>query len=133
MKQEYKTALAFLTASIVPALYLAVVYPLSGVHDWWSVLGTFFVFYYFAAAATVLLGLPAFLVLRKFNLVTWWSSLGGGALVGVLAQIAVTSGRLDEPESLVRFATLGAIAGLAFWLVWRSWSPAATRGIHNVA
>ena len=70
MKQEYRTVLAFLTASIVPALYLAVMYPLSGVHDWRSVLGTFVVFYYFSAAATGLLGLPAFLVLLRFKLVT---------------------------------------------------------------
>ena len=133
MKHEHKTALAFLTASIVPAMYLAVVYPLSGVHDWRSILGTFIVFYYFAAAATGLLGLPAFLVLRKFKLVTWWSSLCGGALVGAVTQVAVTSGRFDEIESLSRLSMLGAIAGLAFWLVWRSWSPAASRGVHNVA
>jgi len=133
MKQEYKTVVAFLTASIVPAMYLAVMYPLSGVHDWRSVFGTFFVFYYFSAAATGLLGLPAFLVLLRFKLVTWWSSLCGGALVGAVTQVAVTSGRVDEIQSLLRFAMLGAVAGLAFWLVWRSWSPAAGRGTHNVA
>jgi hypothetical protein len=133
MKQKYKTLLAFLTASIIPALYLAVVYPLSGVRDWRSVIGTFFVAYYFAAAATVLLGLPAFLILRKLKLVAWWSSLGGGALVGAVTDVAVTSGRVNDIQSLLRFATLGAIAGLAFWLVWRSWSSAASHGIHNVA
>jgi len=132
MKQQYKTLLAFLTASIVPAIYLAVVYPLSGLRDWRSVLGTFLVFYYFAAAATGLLGLPAFLVLRKFDLVTWWSSLAGGALVGAITQFAVTSGSLDDITSLLRFAMLGAVAGLAFWLVWRSWSP-PDRGVHNAA
>ena len=99
--------LAFLAASIVPATYLAVVYPLSGVHDWRSVLGTFLVAYYFAAAATGLLGLPAFVVLRKFELVTWWSSLVAGALVGVLALLAVTSGSTDDIPSLLRFALLG--------------------------
>lgn len=132
MKQEYKTLLAFLTASVVPAIYLAVVYPLSGIRDLRSVLATVFVVNYFTAAATGLLGLPAFLVLRKFGLVAWWSSLVGGALVGATAHFAVAPG-VEDITSLLRFATLGAFAGLAFWLVWRSWSTAPSRNTQNAA
>ena len=62
MQQERssRTALAFLTASVVPALGFAVLYPLSGELDWRSGLGTFVVTYYFSAVATGFLGLPAF-------------------------------------------------------------------------
>lgn len=53
MQQERssRTALAFLTASVVPALGFAVLYPLSGELDWRSGFGTFFVTYYFSAVA----------------------------------------------------------------------------------
>ena len=118
MKPHYRTALAFLGASVLPAAYLAGVFPLSGERDPPSVLGSFFVAYWFSALATGLVGLPAFLLLSKFNLVAWWSAIGCGALAGLLALVAV-SGNPDG-ASVLRFAVLGSSAGLLFWLVLRS-------------
>lgn len=120
MRQGFATVLAFVAASLVPAIYLAVLYPLSGERDWQSVLGTFVVVYAFAAAATALVGFPAFLVLSLFKFVTWWSALGGGALVGGTAYFAVTSGRLLDTQSSLRFTVMGAVSGLTFWLFWRT-------------
>ncbi len=118
MKPEVRTALAFLAASIVPAAYLAVAFPLSGYHDAGSTFGTFVVVYYFSAVATGLLGFPAFLLLSKRNLVAWWSSIMCGALAGAASLVAVSS-NIDNTTAL-RFLLLGAAAGLFFWLVWRS-------------
>ena len=118
MKKTSATLLGFIAASVLPAAYLAVVFPLSGYRDPQSILGSFLVVYYFAAAATVILGVPAYLVLEKFNLVTWWSATGCGALAGLLTALAVTSNSDQATQS--RFAVLGAVAGLLFWSIWKA-------------
>jgi hypothetical protein len=124
VKPQYRTVLAFLGASVFPAAYLAVVFPLSGERDLPSVLGTFLVAYWFSALAAGLVGLPAFLLLSKFNLVAWWSAVGCGALAGIAALVAVSDN--TDGATALRFSALGAGAGLLFWLVLRSgpaWPP----------
>jgi len=118
MKPEYRTLLAFLAASVVPATYMAIAFPLSGEREPGSILGTFIVVYYFSALATGLVGLPAFLLLSKFRLVTWWSSLSGGALAGAITLFAILGGVETTPA--LRFVALGSVSGLAFWFVWKS-------------
>jgi hypothetical protein len=128
MKPEYSTALAFIAASAIPAAYLGAAFPLSGERDLGSVVGTFVVVYWFSFIATAVIGVPAFLLLGKFNLVAWWSAIACGAFAGFAAYAAVVSGN-SEPQSAFRYLGLGACSGLAFWLVLRSgqaW-PAAKR------
>jgi len=117
MKQATAALFGFLAASVLPAAYLAVAFPLSGERDVQSVLLSAFVFYFFAAVATAIFGLPTYLVLKRFNLVTWWSAVGCGALAGALTIAALTSN--FDPTSRLRFTLLGAAAGLLFWSVWR--------------
>lgn len=117
MKSELRTVLGFVAASVVPAAYLAIAFPLSDSRDPASVFSSFVVAYYFSALATGLLGLPLFLLLSKFDLVTWWSSVACGAAAGVVV-LAVVAGRLEDAVALM-YAALGAGAGLVFWLVWR--------------
>lgn len=112
------TILGFVAASLLPSAYLAVMAPLSGDRNFQSVLGSFVVFYYFASAATVLLGVPAYLILKKFNLVAWWSALGGGTLVGALVSFAVAP--TSDPAGHQIFAVLGGVAGLLFWIIRRA-------------
>ena len=117
MKPELRTVLGFVTASAIPAACLAIAFPLFGSRDPASVFGSFVVFYYFSALATGFLGLPAFLLLSKFGLVTWWSSVACGAAAGIIA-LAAVSGGLENSIALT-YAAIGAGAGLVFWLVWR--------------
>ena len=119
MKAEIRTPLGFLAASVVPAAYLAIAFPLSGQHDPASVMGTFVVVYYFSALATGLLGLPAFLLLSRLKLVTWWSSIACGALAGGIS-LFVMVGNTQPAVVPFRFVALGSVSGLLFWLVWNS-------------
>jgi len=118
VKPAASTVFAFLAASAFPAVYQAVVYPLSGVRDLQSVLGTFFVAYYFAAGSAVVLGVPAYLLLERFKLVRWWSAMGCGILAGALVIVVITSNA--EPAILFRFASLGGATGVLFWIVRRA-------------
>ncbi len=133
MKQTHSTFLAFLGASLVPATYIAFAYPLSSERDLQSVLGSFFVAYFFSVTATAFVGLPAYLALSKFHLVTWWSALSGGALAGIFAKVTLTTNHLSDIQSLLRFAMLGAVAGLVFWLVWRKGSPSTGHSATDAA
>jgi hypothetical protein len=117
MNQPKATLLGFVAASMLPAVYLSVCYPLSGDHDPWSIIGTFFVTYYFVVVAMVALGVPTYLILERFKLVRWWSALGCGAIAGEVSILAITS-NLDS-SSQIRFAFLGGAAGLLFWFVRR--------------
>ena len=117
MKSETRTVLGFFAASVVPAAYLAVVFPLSGSRDPASILGSLVVTYYFSALTTGFIGLPTFLLLNKFDLVTWWSAVACGAIAGAIA-LSVVAGGFERTIALM-YAAIGATAGLVFWLVWR--------------
>lgn len=120
VKQTFATGLGFLAASVLPAAYLAIVFPLSGDRDLQSIVGTFLVAYFFAASATVILGLPMLLVLNKLNLVRWWSATSSGALVGIIAIFIVRFSVNIDLVTVLRFAMLGGAAGFLFWIFWRT-------------
>lgn len=112
--------LGFLVASLLPAAYLAVAFPISGQRDLQSLLGSFVVFYFFVAAATAILGIPAFLVLNKLKLVTWWSTIGCGAFLAPLALFVVTFPGFPGVGILSTYAMLGGAAGCMFWIFWQA-------------
>jgi len=119
MKQTPATTLGFLAASVFPAAYFAIMFPLSGDRDFLSIAGTFFVSYFFAACATVILGAPMFLLMNKLRLVSWWSAASSGALAGVIVLLAIRFGGAMDWVTVLRFALLGGAAGFVFWMVWR--------------
>ena len=76
VRESGYTAVAFFVAPLVAALSLAFLgfAQIDGVaQNAVLVLGWTIVFYGYALGATVLIGLPSFLVLRKLGLVQWWS------------------------------------------------------------
>jgi hypothetical protein len=117
VKRALATVFGLLAASIVPAAYLSTAFPLSGERDVESILKSFFVFYFFSATATAILGIPTLLVLSKLKLVTWWSAVCTGACVGMIALGALVSS--VDVSTLFGFAMLGGAAGFIFWIFWR--------------
>jgi len=100
----------------------------------------------FSTTFVVVLGLPAFLLLRWKRLVHWWSAIGGGFLLAALPMalsawpmryshtkssavingvqtmidgVPTAAGWLQYGAGVVMFGGLGAVGGLCFWLVWR--------------
>jgi hypothetical protein len=113
------TVIAFLVAPVVPAVVLAA-YSV-GRSEWQlgPLVGFALVFYWPALVAALCIGGPALWLLQRFNLVTWWSATATGAIVGPLALYLITSSGADLSDALPLYSTLGSVAGLAFWLVWR--------------
>jgi hypothetical protein len=115
------TAVAFLVAPLVAAFSLA----LSGfaqddgvAENAALVLGWTFVLYFYALVATLVIGLPSFIALRKFGLVRWWSSTACGFFVGALVLIVIDpSATSSRPNDFAVWGGIGGLSGLVFWLV----------------
>jgi hypothetical protein len=115
------TAVAFLVAPLVAAFSLA----LSGfaqgdgvVVSAALVLGWTFVLYFYALVATLVIGLPSFIALRKFGLVRWWSSTACGFFVGALVLIAIDpSAASSRPNDFAVWGGIGGLSAFVFWLV----------------
>jgi hypothetical protein len=111
-------ALGFFVASAIPAMVLSVLWPLDGHHQLVSIFLSIVVVYPFSAILTVGLGLPAFLLLRPFRPGHWWSVLGAGFLLGVLASIILRLPGSPNPHDFLADGPAGALAALAFWAIW---------------
>lgn len=125
MTERRATLVGLAVASAVPPLILAACALPSeaGIHGPIGALlfmgVTFLVFLPYSALLAVVFGVPAFLLCRRFGLVTWWFALIVGALAGILVSIAVRSGEQSYARVFLKYVPLGCIAALAFWGVWQ--------------
>jgi hypothetical protein len=119
MTRTTATVLGFVAASIFPAAVLSVSSPLGGKLTIGSVAVSFFVSYPFSAAFTLLFGLPAFLLLRRFGSGRWWSVLGVGFLLGIPVTIAIRLPHSPNLNDLLINGPLAAGSTLLFWWIWR--------------
>ena len=84
-----------------------------------EVIGEFFVtvviVYMGAAWATVLVAVPLYFLLRRFDLVRSWTAVFVGALIGGV--MGAFLGNLASPAGAFWLGLLGGLAGLVFWHV----------------
>jgi hypothetical protein len=123
IKQPIATALAFLIASIFPAVVLTILEVPEGYLDVKAFLGWTLIAYFFTFGVTVVIGLPAYLLLKRFHLVTWWSAM----LTGILGGVVMVYMSKSLTPSVV---PVGGLAGLVFWLIWRCGKP-GTKGVTH--
>lgn len=147
-----KLIFSFISAALFPALAMTAWY-LFGQFEmfestdpfiWVRTRGFFLITFFISSCYVVLLGAPAYLVLRHFNLIRWWSALLAGFILGAVP-VAVftwplnysglkTSATIDGVETIINgvptmagwiqyiqgvsfFGVCGVVAALAFWLV----------------
>jgi hypothetical protein len=118
-------------APLVPALVLGSWTALGlGGPIWLTIPGWSLIFYNFVFIAGVLLGGPLLYLGWRLRMIAWWSTLVSGFLAGALARIGLQASTAFSPEGVLLFGTLGGVAGLVFWLMWRmakGVQPAARR------
>lgn len=121
MRKATAGVLGFLVAPVVPALTLALAssFMAKPTADLLSILGFTALYYFVSAAATILFGIPAFIVLFRFKLIRWWSAAIVGAAIGILMDFAAQIPRQAGPLDLLIMGAIGSAAALAFWLIWR--------------
>ncbi|MGM9481410.1 hypothetical protein ACS5PN_09490 [Roseateles sp. NT4] len=161
-----KIVLAFIVAAIVPATLMTLWYlygqfsmfPSDDPYIWVRTKGVLGLFAMISSAHVVLLGLPAYALLRWRNAVRWWSILASSFLLGA-APTAIwswplryadlktsatfdgvqtmidgnptTAGWLQYGQGVLFFGAWGLISGLAFWLALRATSH--NRSLHRTA
>ena len=119
MREIVSVVAGVLISSVMPAAMLGLIWPLSGRLTFDSASATFFVLLPFSVSAVIVLGLPAFLVLRPLRPGNWWCVSVIGFLLGLVTVVII---RLPShpgfSESLV-MGSLGALSAYIFWIVWK--------------
>ncbi len=64
------------------------------------------------------IGIPTFVLVRKFWRVNLWTALVAGFLDGVLITIFLFPKHLDIHFALI-YGLIGAISAFVFWLIWK--------------
>jgi len=116
-----RTIAAFLIAPLVPPLLFWVVMPwLVNGFGHWRTLADLSGFMLFGGAitypATVLVGVPAYCLIRTYARLRAGHVLSISAIVGA-AVMSLTWG--DTPNPVALGALLGLSGGVTFWLIWR--------------
>ena len=118
---ELRAALAgFFVASILPALVLGIGWPLSGDLNLKSSAVTTLVTLPFTSLFVLLLGVPAFLILRQFRPGAWWSVALVGLILGVVTAYLLRLPGVPSFETVMLDGLLGVLSALSFWLIWKS-------------
>ena len=119
MKKGMWTVAGFLIAPIIPAAIIGMWSPLVEQGAVGAKLLLTLIFYLFTSQVSIVFGIPAYFLLRRFKLVNWWSSLTVGFVSGAIVSIII---RMPNPipwHDIFIMGSMGATAGLTFWLVWR--------------
>ena len=114
MRKHVATILGFLIAPLFATIALLVVGAANRgadpLHMDTSALVWGVIFYCYTLGVTLIIGLPAYFFLRRFNKVTWWSAtlmglLSGGVMVSIF--------------NLYFFVVvpIGGLSGFIFWLI----------------
>jgi hypothetical protein len=117
MRSTYAAIVGFIVASLIPAIAFALVNPLTDRGSAKSFLGWVFVFYLYSFLVTLFMGVPVFLVLRRFGLIRWWSALASGSAIGSLVVVLVNPSAAASRDMVLAVGA-GALAALGFWAVW---------------
>jgi hypothetical protein len=83
-----------------------------------ALLMVFFVAYLIGIVHTLCLGVPAFLLGLRLHAIYWWSCILVGFVIGGLPMTIWMQGIWLV---FLAWGFFGAIAGFAFWLLWRFW------------
>lgn len=84
-----------------------------------AVLGMGLIAYPFAVVAAGLLGLPVFLLARRFRLERWWMALAAGIAGGAALALLLALPGAPRLQTLLTFIVQGTASALLFYITWR--------------
>lgn len=124
MKIYITTMLAFLTAPLVPPIIWAAVNILqTGLNPTEKNYPDMYAYFYlippiyiYILFATFITGGPIYLMLTRYNKVTWWTCILSGTICGGLMVSILNSHNITL---YLNALPLGGGSGFVFWLIWR--------------
>jgi hypothetical protein len=119
MKKYVAAVIALLVAGVVATLILAVFSPLSQEGSAFErTVVSLFVLSPFTFTFSLGLGMPLFYFFERFWRINLATSLLAGSLAGAAASVTIRLPNFPPVHELISDAVVGALSGLAFWLVW---------------
>lgn len=121
MKERTAVVIGLLLVPAIPAVTLVVVSilrPIGTEPSSSTIASALLVSYLYSLNAAVVVGLPAFLVLRYLRLIHWWSALVVGCGIGVLMAVVLPLRGRGSASSLLLDCAMGAASALVFWVIW---------------
>ena len=109
MKKRTATVASFVVAPLVAAIALSAMETVS-TDRLVDILEWTLIFYISILVLTLLIGLPAFMLMKRFDKVTWWSASLTGIISGTVMCILGLS---------LSVIVVGGLNGLVFWLIWK--------------
>lgn len=121
MKKSTAAITGFLVAPLISSLLAALLTRTtrSGIPDPIVVLGLIPILYSASICVVAVLGLPSFLILNRFRLVSLFSSLVTGLLIGVLVAMVVTLPNSVTFHDASVMGFVGALSAFSFWQIWK--------------
>lgn len=122
MIPKSRTATATLTAFVLAPLISTLIYALTSTDlpdDIIDFTVALLLFYFFCSLATLVFGMPLYFLLRRFKLVSWWSTGLSGIIIGAIIAVLVSLQHPVHDRSLIFYCGIGAVTGLGFWLIRR--------------
>lgn len=113
----------FLVASLVPAVLIAAFTPLSGKYDIENIQASFLFAWIWCLSFVLVLGVPAFLLLRRYRPGHWFLVMLVGGLLGVFVSILVRLPSGPPLSDFVSTVPLAAMSSLVFYAIWREGLP----------
>lgn len=107
----------FAFAPLISAVVCSVLTPIPGARL--SGFNMLSLFYICAFVITVVAAVPTYLVLLRFRLVTCWSIVASGAVIGALVGLVLLAPNPMQSHGIVVTALTGALSACGFWTIWR--------------
>lgn len=120
MNLKSNKSTATLVAFVLAPLISTLIYPFASTDlpdDFIDLTVALLLFYFFCSLTTLVFGMPLYFLLRRFKLVSWWSTTLSGIIIGAIVAVLVSLQNPVHERSLAFFCSVGAITGLAFWLI----------------
>jgi hypothetical protein len=119
MRRSKAIVLGFGVSSLIPAVVFATLSPLTDAYDTIGMVAGIALFWFFSCVVAAILGIPAFFVLLRLNLVRWWSSLLVGFGIGAVVDRLIGSDQ-ETLAPLLTMGVLGAVSAFTFWAFWNN-------------
>jgi hypothetical protein len=73
--------------------------------------------YVYCGMFTLVLAVPGFLLLRRFDLIRWWSTCLTGAAIGLAAASVLGIPSTSQSHNATFLSLIGTAAAVVFWLI----------------
>jgi hypothetical protein len=111
MKKYTATIIGFLIAPLVAAVAWSSLGAVSQELNLKAIPAWTLIFYFYILCATFIVGLPAYLLMKRFDKVTWWSATLTGIISGAVMKLIFTMS--------LSVIVIGGLNGFVFWVIWR--------------